>query len=161
MSNFDKSIVVVLAHEGGYVNHPNDPGGETNYGITKRSYPNVDIKNLTLAQAKEIYKRDFWNPGPYEKIENDDIATKLFDTAVNVGPKRAYRFLQKSLNLMGMKLLEDGIIGSKTLTALNSVDSSKLLSVYRGVQSDYYKSLVAADPKLAVFLRGWLRRAES
>ncbi len=57
---FNKAVRIILAHEGGYVNHPADPGGETNMGISKRSYPDLDIKNLTVAMAKEIYFRDFW-----------------------------------------------------------------------------------------------------
>lgn len=159
MSNFEKAIEVVLAHEGGYVNNAADPGGETKYGISKRSYPNVDIKNLTIAQAKQIYFDDFWKPYRYEEILNDDMATKLFDTSVNTGTKRGVRFVQQSLNQMGKTLTVDGLFGPGTLAAINSVDNSVLLNVYRGVQAEYYKGLVAADPKKAVFLRGWLIRA--
>lgn len=160
MANFDKAIEVVLAHEGGYVNHPADPGGETKYGITKRSYPNVDIKNLTIAQAKKIYLDDFWSPYKYAQIVNDAIATKLFDTSVNVGPKRAFRFMQQALNQMGKSLVADGVMGAKTVEAINAVDNSVLLNVYRDVQAVYYKGLVAADPSKGVFLKGWLRRAQ-
>lgn len=160
MSNFESAVEIVLAHEGGYVNNPNDPGGETKYGISKRSYPNEDIKNLTLARAKQIYFDDFWSPYPYSKIVNDAIATKLFDTAVNTGSKRAFRFMQQSLNQMGQTLVADGVMGAKTIAAINAVDNSVLLNVYRGVQAEYYKGLVAADPKKSVFLRGWLRRAQ-
>lgn len=159
MSNFEKAISVVLAHEGGYVNHPADPGGETKYGITKRSYPNVDIKNLTLAQAKKIYFNDFWKPYRYEQIVNDEMATKLFDTSVNTGTKRAVKFVQQALNRMGKSLVVDGIFGPGTLAAINDVDNFALLNVYRDIQAEYYKSLVAADPKKSVFLRGWLVRA--
>lgn len=159
MSNFEKAIEVVLAHEGGYVNNPNDPGGETKYGISKRSYPNVDIKNLTIAQAKQIYFDDFWKPYRYEEILNDAMATKLFDTSVNVGTKRGMRFVQQALNQMGKTLVVDGLIGPGTIGAINSVDNSVLLNVYRNIQAEYYKGLVAADPKKSVFLRGWLIRA--
>lgn len=159
MSNFEKAIEVVLAHEGGYVNHPADPGGETKYGITKRSYPNVDIKNLTIAEAKQIYFDDFWKPFRFEQIINDAMATKLFDTSVNTGTKRAVRFVQQALNTMGKSLDVDGVFGPGTLAAINSVDNSVLLNVYRGVQAEYYKGLVAADPKKSVFLKGWLVRA--
>lgn len=160
MANFEKAIAVVLANEGGYVNNPNDPGGETKYGISKRSYPNEDIKNLTIDRAKEIYLKDFWKPYPYDQIQFDETATKLFDTSVNVGAKRAFRFMQQALNKMGYTLVEDGIIGSKTVAAINAVKNSDLLNVYRGIQAEYYRGLVAADPKKSVFLRGWLRRAQ-
>jgi len=80
--NFDIAFDRLMGHEGGYVNNPNDPGGETNWGISKRSYPDVDIKNLTREDAKVIYKRDYW-----DKIDGDhlplSIAFQLFDFAVN------------------------------------------------------------------------------
>lgn len=85
-TKFDKAIKVVLAHEGGYVNDPNDLGGETNFGISKRSYPTVDIKNLTREQAVEIYRGDWWERYRYGDIEDLDVATKVFDLAVNMGP---------------------------------------------------------------------------
>ncbi len=100
MAKFKSAIPTIFLHEGGSVNHPNDPGGETNFGITKRTYPHLDIKNLTKAQAREIYRRDFWNPGKYEKIDNQQAATKVFDMAVNMGPKRAHRLLQKAVNAL-------------------------------------------------------------
>lgn len=159
MSNFEKSVAVVLAHEGGYVNNAADPGGETKYGISKRSYPNEDIKNLTITRAKEIYFADFWSPYKYDGIASDAFATKLFDTAVNVGPKRAFRFAQQALVKLGKVVTVDGVFGPGTLAAINSVDNSVLLNVYRGIQAEYYKGLVAADPSKAVFLRGWLIRA--
>ena len=159
MSNFEKAVSVVLAHEGGYVNNPHDPGGETKYGISKRSYPHVDIKNLTIAKAKQIYFDDFWKPYRYEEIVDDAMATKLFDTSVNTGTKRGVKFIQQALNQMGKSLVVDGVFGPGTLAAINSVDNSVLLNVYRSVQAEYYKSLVAADPKKAVFIRGWLIRA--
>lgn len=159
MSNFEKAVTVVLAHEGGWVNNPADPGGETKYGISKRSYPNEDIKNLTIARAKQIYFADFWSPYKYDGIVSDAFATKLFDTAVNVGPKRAFRFMQQALNTFGKGLVVDGIFGNGSLAAINSVDNSVLLNVYRGIQAEYYKGLVAADPSKSVFLRGWLIRA--
>lgn len=161
MSNFEKAIKVVLAHEGGYVNHPNDPGGETNFGITKRTYPNVDIKNLTVEGAKAIYLADWWQPNGYDSMYDDDAATKIFDTAINVGSKRAFRFAQQALNRQGMGLVEDGIFGVASITALNKSNPVGFLSDFRSIQADYYKGLVAAKPSLSVFLRGWLLRAQS
>lgn len=160
MSNFTKAVEVVLANEGGYVDNAYDPGGETKYGISKRMYPREDIKNLTIARAKAIYLRDFWSPQPFDQIKVEATSTKLFDTTVNVGTKRATRFMQQALNQMGLSLIEDGVFGSKTAAAINAVENSVLLNVYRDIQAGYYRGLVAADPKKAVFLRGWLRRAQ-
>jgi lysozyme family protein len=160
MSNFEKAIVGVLEDEGGYVNHPHDPGGETKYGISKRSYPDVDIKNLTVDQAKAIYLRDFWKPGPYDAIFDDAFAAKLFNTAINVGPKRAYRFAQQAVNRVGGNLVADGVIGPKSIAQINSVHPQKLIDAFRSIQAEYYNDLVKADPRKSVFIRGWLARAE-
>ena len=90
--NFSRALAFVLAHEGGYVNHPDDPGGETKYGISKRSYPKLDIKSLTKRQAADIYKRDYWDrtggdvmPFPYDVL--------VFDAAVQHGVGRANRWV--------------------------------------------------------------------
>ena len=156
---FERAVKIVLKNEGGYVNDPVDPGGETKYGITKRTYPKVDIKNLTEDGAKAIYKRDFWDPYPYDKLVYPDLAAKIFDTSVNVGQKRAFKFLQLAANIEGAKLVVDGAWGPKTTAAVNAINGEKLHSVYRQVQADYYKNLVAARPSLSKYIRGWLRRA--
>lgn len=160
MSTFEKAVAIVLKNEGGYVNDPKDPGGETNFGITKRTYPTVDIKNLTKEKAAAIYKRDFWDPYPYDDLVFADLAIKVFDTSVNVGQKRAFRFLQQAANTLGATLVVDGVWGPKTTAAVNRLNQGTLLSVYREVQANYYKGLVVANPTLSKFLRGWLRRAE-
>ena len=95
--NWDKAIDFVLSIEGGYVNDPKDPGGETKYGISKHSYPNVDIANLTEEQAKEIYKRDYWDKCNCDHIP-DLRDVLVFDTAVNMGINSAMQFLSKSLD---------------------------------------------------------------
>lgn len=106
---FDRAFEIVLRHEGGYVNDPRDPGGETKYGISKRAYPKEDIANLTTARAKEIYRRDYW-----AKIKGDDlpwpIALAVFDSAVNCGVSRAAKWLQESIGTNA-----DGVIGDVTV----------------------------------------------
>ena len=84
MSNFDRAFAIVVGIEGGYVNDPKDPGGETKYGISKRQYPNIDIKNLSLQQARDIYQRDYWNTHGLDSLEYGK-ALLVFDTAVNGG----------------------------------------------------------------------------
>lgn len=95
--SFEWAVKFVLDHEGGYVNDPSDPGGETKYGISKASYPNVDIANLTVDQAKAIYRRDYWKPVG-AGAQPQDIALALFDFAVNAGVARAQRFWRDTGN---------------------------------------------------------------
>jgi lysozyme family protein len=85
---FDECVDLVLKHEGGHTSNPSDPGGETKYGISKRSYPNEDIKALTRYKAIEIYRRDFWDKLGVEKLP-ESHRLMYFDCAVNQGPGRA------------------------------------------------------------------------
>ena len=122
MGSWDIAIDWILRFEGGYVNDPNDAGGETKYGISKRSYPQEDIKNLTVDQAKQIYRRDYW-----ERIRGDELPFKLsiimLDSAVNQGVKTSIKLLQISLNQS-----VDGIIGPKTMgAAIRSGDTGAWL----------------------------------
>ena len=112
MSNWDQAIKLLLKAEGGYVNDPYDPGGETNFGISKRSYPNEDIAAMTPERASELYKRDYWTPIQGDKLP-DKMAVVLLDSAVNQGVMTAITLLQVSL-----KLHVDGIMGPKTLSAI-------------------------------------------
>lgn len=109
--NFDAAFDLLLSptYEGGYSNDPKDPGGETKYGISKRSYPALDIKNLTRAEVKPLYRRDFWGPAGCDAVP-DALKYPLFDFAVNSGPKTAVRTLQKRLQVVA-----DGYIGPITL----------------------------------------------
>jgi lysozyme family protein len=113
--NFDVAVDLILKLEGGYVDDPRDSGGETKFGISKKAYPNEDIKNLTLQRAKEIYRADYWNPSGARVV---DIAPKLalcvFDSAVNQGVSWASKALQGVLHVK-----QDGVIGPLTIAALN------------------------------------------
>ena len=93
--NFDQAFDRLLGHEGGYVNDSRDPGGETNWGISKRSYPNVDIKALTQADAKAIYRRDFWAPVRADELP-DVVRFDVFDAAVNHGVSQSAKWLQRA-----------------------------------------------------------------
>lgn len=158
MANFDAAIPTVFKNEGGYVNDPNDPGGETKFGISKRSYPNLNISALTVDQAKAIYKRDYWR---YDGIQDQAIATKVFDLAVNCGSNKAIRLLQQAINSSGMAIQVDGFLGLTTLMACNSVDPEVLLACLKIQAVAHYRSLVEAWPRLAKFLPGWTKRAQS
>ncbi len=159
-AKFAKAIKVILAHEGGYVNDPNDLGGETNFGISKRSYPNVDIKNLTREQAVEIYHRDWWDRYKYGRIEDLDVATKVFDLSVNMGPVPAHKLLQEAVNFTETESLAvDGIIGPMTLSAVNQADPRQLVQALRFLAAKRYYELARARPANRGFLLGWLNRA--
>src|SRR5437660_12165949 len=124
MATFDKAIGTVLEHEGGYSFDPNDPGGETKYGISRKAYPGLDVKSLTLEQAKAIYKRDYWI---YSRIQDQDVATKVFDMAVNLGPPAAHRLLQTALLALGETVAVDWVFGHQALAATYLLNPSRLL----------------------------------
>lgn len=158
---FESAITKLLKDEGGYNDHKNDKGGETAYGISKRSYPNVDIKTLTVEKAKDIYYTDFWKTGPYDLLTCAPLAEKVFNTAVNAGNSRAFKLLQQAANACGASVTVDGAIGPKTIAALNTLDGNKVLAAYRVEQANFYKAIVQRDPSQSVFLKGWLNRAAS
>lgn len=158
---FSHVINVILSNEGGYSNNSNDKGGLTKFGISSRSYPDVDIANLTKEEAKNIYRRDFWDKYLYGKIRNLEIATKFFDLAVNMGHHWACVLVQRALRASGKNVVEDGDFGPKTLDAINNVDSTDLLAALKSEAAGYYRTLAAIDKQDKVFLKGWLNRAYS
>lgn len=158
---FDSAVDAVLAHEGGYVNHPDDPGGETNFGISKRSYPHLDIRHLTSDRAREIYRSDYWERIRCGEIESPLLAAKVFDAAVNIGTYPAARCLQRSVNRMGAGLKVDGLIGARTLAAVNGVQAGPVLVLFVGELVRRYLDVVERNPAQRVFLKGWLHRAVS
>lgn len=141
---FDIAVEHILLKEGGYVDDPADRGGETKYGISKRSYPSLDIKALSKDKAKEIYKIDFWNSVKAEHLP-EQLRLTVFDMAVNAGVKRAILLLQECA-----KVEMDGVIGPKTLKAAQFVG----LFHYESARIAYYNRL--RQPR---FLVGWTNRA--
>ena len=131
MANFAPIKDQIIPIEGGYVFNKNDPGGETKYGISKRSYPHLDIKNLTLDEANDIYKRDFWNVMKLDQVNDQTIAEKVFWFGVHSGPVTSIKCLQKALNSIlsycGITLNVDGINGYQTIYNLNNFINNKVL----------------------------------
>src|SRR6056300_191325 len=151
--SFETVVHMVLEHEGGYVNHPSDPGGETKYGISKRAYPDVDIAELTKDDAADLYKRDYW-----DRIKGDDlpvgVACVVMDYAVNSGISRASKALQSVCGIAN----GDGVIGPASLN-----------SVWTTVKNDGERSVVDAVTEqrrefirnlsiYETFGKGWERR---
>ena len=128
---FDDAIERVLSSEGGYVNDPNDPGGETQWGISKRSYPGVDIKALTREDAKQIYKRDFWDVVKVAEL-NDDIAFQVLDFAVNSGGPVAIQYLQRAAGVA-----DDGHLGPVSTAAINDMPMPILILMYLSLRLDF------------------------
>lgn len=149
--NFDKAFERLIGHEGGYVNDPRDPGGETKFGISKRSYPAEDIKGLTLERAKAIYRRDFWGVAGCDAVP-DAMKFDLFDMAVNSGPVTAIKTLQRSAGVT-----PDGLLGPITLQALNSTPAPRLVARFNGHRLDFMTDLKT----WSVFSKGWAKRVAS
>ena len=156
---FNNAFERTLGHEGGYVHDPVDPGGETKYGISKRSYPQVDIRTLTVEDAKHIYHRDFWQPLQLDLLRGD-VAAEIFDTAINMGKSKAVTIAQRSACYLGHSCAGDGIIGPKTLAALNAANPSDLLRCLNALQLCRYVELVESNPAFAKFAVGWLKRIQ-
>ncbi len=158
---FKKAVKNLLVDEGGYVNNPADSGGETKYGISKKTYPALDIKNLTREEAIVIYFQDFWVRYGYADIAHKSIAEKLFNLSVNMGPHDAHRLVQQSLRALKNPVHEDGRLGPITKAAINSANENILLAAYRSEAAGHYRALVSHKKSLGVFLSGWLNRAYS
>lgn len=162
MADFRFAIPTLLRHEGGYVNDPIDSGGETAFGISRRSYPDLDIAHLTRAEAEDIYRRDFWAPLQLDAVKDQQLATKVFDSAVLIGKARAVKFLQRALQIAGGGIVAvDGRIGPDTLHAVNTASPPLLIEAYRHLLATYYEGLAEAVPTNTKFLKGWLNRANS
>lgn len=157
MAKFDRAIAVILAHEGGYVNDPDDPGGETNYGISKRSYPQEDIVRLTVGRATEIYRKDFWD-AQWNGLGSQELATALLDASVNMGRSQAVKLLQRAINGAGGAVQVDGIFGSNTLLMANTY-AEDVLREFRAHRTLFYLDLAWTQPTMKKFLPGWIRRA--
>ena len=157
-ANYDKCLETILHHEGGYVNHPKDPGGETNLGVTKRVYlehgGTKDMKDLLVEDVAPIYKKGYW-----DKMKGDQLPNGLdlcvFDFGVNAGPGRAAKYLQTMIGTVA-----DGGIGPNTLKAVESyVDENGIENTIRNYQDarqEYYESLSTFE----TFGKGWTRRVK-
>jgi len=159
--NYAKSLKVVLQFEGGYVNHPSDPGGATNKGVTFKVYdkwrrdhglPTRSVREITDDEVSAIYRQGYWQATRCDELTWPTCMLQ-FDTAVNMGPGRATRFLRQSLGLDPSGRLNDG-----AMRVAATGDSNTLALGYCDARERFYRSLVAARPQMGVFLKGWLNR---
>ena len=157
-NNWIKCLETILHHEGGYVNHPKDPGGETNLGVTKRVYEDFggtkDMKDLTREDVEPIYKKNYW-----DRVKGDDLPAGLdlcvFDFGVNAGTGRAAKYLQTMIGTVA-----DGGIGPNTLKAVEAyVEDHGIedtIKSYQAERQKYYEGLSTFD----TFGKGWTRRVD-
>lgn len=177
-SRFDWAFTFMMHHEGGWANYENDPGGPTKYGISLRYLRSQgelgdldgdgdvdidDVRALTKDTAREFYRESFWASTRCNEIMSQLIATKFFDICVNTGPRQAGLILQEALVDYGKDVTVDGIVGGKTLKAVNDLEDRDYLLInnIREIQKEFYTNLVSEKPSLNQFIRGWLRRAAS
>ena len=158
---FEASLPFVLRWEGGFVDHPNDPGGRTNKGVTQKVYdawrkrqglPVRDVKRLDDTELHRIYESGYWIPPHCGRLARQ-LDLVHFDTAVNKGPGRAGRFLQEAAGC-GV----DGDFGSQTEKAVQACRPGDLIASYCATREAYYRELVRRNASLGVFLKGWLNR---
>jgi len=173
MSTFDLAFPYTFNNEKGFQNDPEDAGnwtggavdvGElkgTKYGISAASYPDLDIENLTINEAHDIYLRDFWNPQKYAEIVSQPVATKIFDMAFWHGPGNGHKILQRALCDAGHPVIVDGVLGLITLAACNSVDPAEMLETIVDREVSFCQDIARGRPARAKFLDGWLTRARA
>lgn len=192
MANFVNAFKKTMGHEGKYVNDPKDRGGETYCGIARNFNPGwkgwevidsakkrynfpaaleeEDFEHLKV-MVREFFKERYWDVFAGDLIQSQLLAEELFDTGVNMGPQRAVLFLQRSINILIHKkgivstelLVEDGIFGRKTLTALESVKPDYVRVLYNLInimQGNHYLEYIKKDHRQSAYLLGWLNRVE-
>lgn len=155
---FEEALEHVLKHEGGFVNHPKDPGGMTNLGVTKkvwdewigRESSEDEMRNLKPEDVAPLYKKMYW-----DRVKGDDLPSGVnycvFDASVNSGTGRAAKWLQEAVGAVA-----DGAIGAKTLAKVAAHDADSLVNAYCDVRLNFLKSLKTFD----TFGKGWSRRVE-
>jgi lysozyme family protein len=154
--NFDQAFEKLIGHEGGYQSPEqavarNDPGGETNWGISKRSYQEIDIAALTINGAKEIYLRDYWKPAGCDLVP-DALRFDLFDMAVNSGVRTAIKTMQKAVFTE-----PDGMLGPHTRMGISLISTDAFLRRFNGFRL-FAMTEMGNWPQAG---RGWARRIAS
>jgi len=158
MSDFKECLDLVLKSEGGFVNHPSDPGGMTNLGVTKKVWEDfvghpvseADMRALTPEKVAPLYEQKYWRP-TYCEVLPRGLSLLIFSMGINAGPGRGVKLLQSSIGCVA-----DGVIGPRTMELIKSADVTDLIQKYSNARRDYYKSLKTFE----VFGKGWLARVD-
>jgi lysozyme family protein len=154
-SNFQECLDLVLKSEGGWVNHPSDPGGETNLGVTKRvwieyvGHPVESLKKLTKEDVAPLYELKYWRPC-YCEVLPRGLDFVVFSMGVNAGPGRSVKLLQSAIGCV-----PDGVIGPRTRELISSSNGADIIKKFSAVRREYYQSL-----KKPMFEKGWLIRCD-
>lgn len=159
--SFETAVEAVLKTEGGYVDDPVDMGGATNFGITLRTLQDYrgkpvtkeDVQNLTVLEAKKIYKEMYWDRLFLDQVRDPNVAYFLFDQAVNRGPRKAIETIQKVV-----RVTADGIMGPLTLKSINAYNPRELLVNAVKNSQLAYVDIVLNNPQQLKFLKGWITR---
>lgn len=182
MSDLKLAMPTIFLHEGGLVDNAKDPGGITNFGISLRFLLSTgdldhdgwedgdinhdhhinaeDIKLMTPDGATKLYDLYFWTPNQYERINDQPVATKVFDLCVNIGKVGANKCLQRAVRATsGFLLIEDGFLGQQSFNAINACNAKELLASLKSEAAGYYRKIKYNGSQ--DFLTGWLNRAYS
>jgi lysozyme family protein len=159
---FEDCLARILKHEGGYVNDPLDSGGRTNLGVTQRVWEEfvghpvteADMKALNPQKVGSMYKLKYWNPS-YCEVLPKGLDYVVFDFAVNAGTGRSVKTLQQAIGCVA-----DGVIGPKTMAAINDANPKDLITKFSDARADFYQGIVTRKPDQARFIKGWLNRVE-
>ena len=157
-NNFERSLALVLQHEGGYVNHPSDPGGRTNLGVTQRVWEQyvghpvdeAEMRSLTKEMVSPLYRKEYWDAVHGDKLPcgADYLA---FDFAVNAGSFRCVKTIQRALNITA-----DGVIGPVTVKAIQDTNAEDFINNFSAAKESFYRGLTT----FPTFGKGWLNRVE-
>lgn len=168
MSNFDLAIPTIVKHEGGFVDHQKDPGGATNWGVSLRYLKTLgqlgdidqdgdvdadDIRNMPKGFALTLYRDNWWSKYQYFRIADQELATKVFDLAINMGAKQCHKLLQRACWAFGQTIKDDGVLGGISFATINLIDATKLLAEFKRLAIQFYESLNKPE-----FIKGWKAR---
>ncbi len=180
---FPAAVAFLLAHEGGFSDDPADNGGPTRWGVSlawlrkaglldldQDGRPDGDVNGDGVVDAEDIrlmprdhairlYRLHWWDALGYARITDPWIAAKTLDLAVNMGAASAHRCLQRALRAAWFTVADDGLLGPKSLSAINAADPRSLMPAFKSEAAGFYRSLITARPALKKFETGWLNRA--
>lgn len=164
MSDYKVLIPFILKWEGGYAEIKGDRGGATNKGVTLSTYQSVfgknktksDLKNISDSEWSTIYKKYFWDKCGADKITDQSVANILVDYAWNSGVSRAIKDVQTIV-----KTSADGVVGNKTISAINTSNSKELFNKIKNRRIEFYNNIVKSNPSQSKFLKGWTNRVNS